>query len=72
MQLATSSFQVSAFCRSVIAKVFPGRLWGEGEVGSGNKAHIMHQVDRFVKLGRYESLMLHEVAHSIEVWKAEI
>jgi telomerase reverse transcriptase len=71
MQFATSSSQVSAFCRSVIAKVFPGRLWSEGEVGSANKAHIMHQVDRFVKLGRYESLMLHEVAQSIRVWKAD-
>jgi telomerase reverse transcriptase len=72
MQFATSSSQVSAFCRSVISKVFPGRLWGEGEVGSANKAHIMHQVDRFVKLGRYESLMLHEVAQSIRVCKIEI
>lgn len=67
MRFATSSSQVSAFCRSVIAKVFPGRLWGEREVGAANKAHIMHQVDRFVKLGRYESLMLHEVAHGIKV-----
>ncbi|CAD0112186.1 unnamed protein product [Aureobasidium uvarum] len=67
MKLATSSSQVSAFCRSVIAKVFPGRLWGEGEVGAANKAHIMHQVDRFVKLGRYESLMLHEVTQRIKI-----
>jgi telomerase reverse transcriptase len=72
MQFATSSSQVSAFCRSVVAKVFPGRLWGEGEVGSANKTHVMHQVDRFVKLGRYESLMLHEVVQSIKVWKEEI
>jgi telomerase reverse transcriptase len=72
MQFATPSSQVSAFCRSVIAKVFPGRLWGEGEIGSANKAHIMLQVDRFVKLGRYESLMLHEVAQSIRVRKADI
>lgn len=67
MRFATSSCQVSAFCRSVIAKVFPSRLWGEGEIGAGNRAHIMHQIDRFVQLGRYESLMLHEVAHSIKV-----
>lgn len=72
MRLATSSSQVSAFCRSVIAKVFPGRLWGEGEGGVANKAHIMHQVDRFVRLGRYESLMLHEVTQGIQVWEAEI
>jgi telomerase reverse transcriptase len=72
MRFATSSPQVSAFCRAVIAKVFPGRLWGEGETGATNKAHIMHQVDRFVKLGRYESLMLHEVVHSIKVSKAGI
>ena len=67
MRFATSSSQVSAFCRSVVAKVFPGRLWGEGEIGAANKAHIMHQIDRFVKLGRYESPMLQEVAHSIKV-----
>jgi telomerase reverse transcriptase len=72
MQFVTSSSQVSAFCRSVIAKVFLGRLWGEGEIRSANKAHIMHQIDRFVKLGRYESLMLHEVAQSIRVWKADV
>lgn len=67
MRMATPSSQVSAFCRSVIAKVFPSRLWGEGEGGVANKSHIMHQVDRFVRLGRYESLMLHEVAQSIKV-----
>ena len=72
MRFATSSSQVSAFYRSVIAKVFPGRLWGEGEIGAANKAHIMQQIDRFIKLGRYESLMLHEVAHSIKVWKVEV
>lgn len=65
--LATSSSQVSAYCRSVIAKVFPGNLWGEGELGAVNKAYVMHQIDRFVRLGRYESLMLHEVAQNIKV-----
>ncbi|KAH0412892.1 hypothetical protein KCU90_g17283, partial [Aureobasidium melanogenum] len=69
MRMATSSSQVSAFCRSVIAKVFPGRLWGEEEGGIANKAHVMHQVDRFVRLGRYESLMLHEVAQGIKTAK---
>ncbi|KAI5194583.1 hypothetical protein E4T39_08604 [Aureobasidium subglaciale] len=69
LQVATSSSQVSAFCRSVIAKVFPGRLWGHGEVGASNKAHVMQQIDRFVKLGRYESLMLHEVAQNIKISK---
>ncbi|THY62034.1 hypothetical protein D6C99_01033 [Aureobasidium pullulans] len=69
MGLATSSSQVSAYCRSVIAKVFPGNLWGEGELGAANKAHVMHQIDRFVRLGRYESLMLHEVAQNIKISK---
>ncbi|THX26002.1 hypothetical protein D6D12_06518 [Aureobasidium pullulans] len=69
MGLATSSSQVSAYCRSVIAKVFPGHLWGEGELGAVNKAHVMHQIDRFVRLGRYESLMLHEVAQNIKISK---
>ncbi|THY54411.1 hypothetical protein D6C97_05741 [Aureobasidium pullulans] len=69
MGLATSSSQVSAYCRSVIAKVFPGNLWGEGELGAVNKAHVMHQIDRFVRLGRYESLMLHEVAQNIKISK---
>ncbi|THX60115.1 hypothetical protein D6D06_01489 [Aureobasidium pullulans] len=67
--LATSSSQVSAYCRSVIAKVFPGNLWGEGELGAVNKAYVMHQIDRFVRLGRYESLMLHEVAQNIKISK---
>ncbi|KAI5202174.1 hypothetical protein E4T38_05761 [Aureobasidium subglaciale] len=69
LQIATSSSQVSAFCRSAVAKVFPGRFWGHGEAGATNKAHVMQQIDRFVKLGRYESLMLHEVAQDIKISK---
>lgn len=67
MRLATSPSQVSAFCRAVVAKVFPGRFWGDVDTGETNKMHIMHQIDRFVKLNRFESLTLHEVTQDIKV-----
>ena len=67
MSLATAASQVSAFCRSVVAHVFPSQLWGVGEIGAHNKARIMYHIDRFVALRRYESMTLHEVLQDIKI-----
>lgn len=67
MQLATCPSQVSAFCKSVVTKVLPGALWGSGEAGQENKARIMREIDRLIKLNRYESLMLHEIMQDVKV-----
>ena len=64
---ATSAAQVSAFCRSVTSKVFPGDFWGAGAVRIHNETMIMRNIDRFVRLRRYESLSLHDVLQSIKV-----
>ena len=67
MTLATATSQVSAYCRSVVAHVFPSQLWGEGESGMHNKAKLMYYIDRFVKLRRYESMTIHDVLQDIKI-----
>ena len=64
---ASRPSQVSAFCRAVISNVFPGELWGHGDVRGHNKKSIMRNVDRFVRLGRYETLSLHDVLQDVKV-----
>ena len=59
---ASSVAQVSAFCRNVIWKVFPKAFWGVG-----NTKVIMQSVDKFVRLRRYESLSLHDVAQTLKI-----
>lgn len=70
MGMATPLSQVSAFCCAVVSRVFPSRLWGEGEVQITNKARLMHQLDRFVRLRRYETITLHEVLQEFKVYLA--
>lgn len=67
MKLSTATPQVSAFCRSVVAQVFPSQLWGQGKAGQHNKAIIMQQIDRFIQLRRYESMTLHDVLRDIKI-----
>ncbi|PNS20562.1 hypothetical protein CAC42_6012 [Sphaceloma murrayae] len=59
--LATPPSQVSAFARSVISHVFPSALWST----SSNSHHIHRSIDRFILLGRYESLTLHTLLQNI-------
>ena len=66
MQASTFA-QVSSFCRAAVSKVFPRDFWGNGESGAHNLRAIMRNVDRFVRLRRYESLTLHDVLQGIEV-----
>lgn len=64
---ASTTGEVSAFARAVIGNVIPREFWGKGTGGEANRKTIMNNVDRFVKLRRYESLSLHEVTQGLKV-----
>lgn len=65
--MATPEHQVEAFCRAVMKKVVPKRLWGEGETQAHNSHVFLAQVGRFVRLRRFETLTLHEVMQDMKV-----
>lgn len=67
MEFASPVSQVSAFCRAVLSKVIPNDFWGAGLAGSRHKELIMNKVHIFIRLGRFESLTLHEVMHGIKI-----
>jgi len=60
---ASSIGEVSAFARAVILNIVPTEFWGSEE----NERGFMKNVDRFVKLRRYETLSLHEVMQGMKV-----
>lgn len=60
---ASSIGEVSAFARAVISNIVPTEFWGSEE----NEKGLMKNVDRFVKLRRYETLSLHEVMQGMKV-----
>ena len=67
IDLATSHAQVSAFCRACLSNIVPNQFWGDGEHGLSNKALVMSNVDRFIKLRRFENLSLHAAFQGIQV-----
>ncbi|OQE32998.1 hypothetical protein PENFLA_c001G08043 [Penicillium flavigenum] len=64
---ATPASSVSAFCRAVIQKLIPRQFWGAGPDGISNVKLVLRDVDRFIKLRRFESLSLHEVCKGIKI-----
>lgn len=64
---ATPVAHVSAFCRSVLSRVVPDEFWGYAEDQVQNKTMFLHNIDRFIRLRRYESLSLHDVAQGMKV-----
>jgi hypothetical protein len=64
---ATPTSSVSAFCRSVLQKLIPRQFFGVGPDGTHNLRLVLQNVDRFIKLRRFESLSLHEVCKGIKV-----
>ncbi len=62
---ASSVTQMSAFCRAAVLNVFPTDLWGSGDTGLRNQRIIMHNVDKFVRLRRFENLSVHDVLQNI-------
>ncbi|KAL2392193.1 Telomerase reverse transcriptase [Exophiala dermatitidis] len=64
---ATPAARVSAFCRSVIARVLPKNAFGEGPDGQRNCDTIMARVDEFIQMRRFESMTLHNVVQGIRL-----
>ncbi|KAG0650734.1 Telomerase reverse transcriptase [Hyphodiscus hymeniophilus] len=67
MDCATSIANVSAFCRATLHELIPREFWGTGRVQMQNKAIFDSNVDRFVKIRRFETLSLHEVSQGIKI-----
>lgn len=61
--LACSSAHVSAFCRAVVSNVVPNGFWGNEH----NKHEVMHWIDRFIHIRRFESLTLHQVTQKLKI-----
>ncbi len=67
VSLATPHSDVSAFCQAVLSNLIPNRFWGEDIQGEDNKNIVMRNIDRFVRLRRFESLSLHAVFQGLKV-----
>nr|OQO19315.1 hypothetical protein B0A51_11621 [Rachicladosporium sp. CCFEE 5018] len=64
---ATHSQHVAAFCKAVIQRLFRPRLFGHGTWHTGNANIALKHIDRFVRLGRYETLGLQDVLHGLSI-----
>lgn len=53
----TSHASVSAFVKSVLLTIIPGPLWGDAHT----RRHLLHNVDTFVRLRRFETLSSEQV-----------
>ena len=67
MDLATPHAHVSAFCRASISKLIPKAFWGDGDVGRHNRETTMTNIDRFIKLRRFENFSLHAAIQGMKV-----
>ena len=65
--LANPASHVSAFCRASLLNIIPHPFFGEGDEGTQNRNLIMKNVDRFIRLRRFETLTLHVVLQRIKV-----
>ncbi|KAJ4338970.1 Telomerase reverse transcriptase [Ascochyta clinopodiicola] len=61
--MACPTANVSAFCRAIVSKVIPKRFWGD----DNNKRTIMHYIDQFVSLRKFETLTLHQVTQKLQI-----
>lgn len=67
ISLASTCSDVAAFCRATLSKVIPKDFWGAGAEGEENRSVVMQNVDRFVRLRRFESFSLHLVSQGLKV-----
>ncbi|PCH03091.1 Reverse transcriptase [Penicillium occitanis (nom. inval.)] len=67
LDYATPTSSVSAFCRATLRKLIPREFFGESKNGISNQQALMHQVDRFIRISRFESLSLHEVCNGFKI-----
>lgn len=65
--LATPISQVSAFCQAVLSKIIPHEFWGHGDVQTHNRGILLKNVDKFIRLRRFETMSLHEVMQGLKV-----
>lgn len=70
MDYATPAASVSAFCRAVLRRLLPKDCFGVGEDGAANWRTVMRFLDLFIRLGRFESLSLHQVCQGLKVSSA--
>ena len=63
----TPAAKVSAFCQAIVQKLLPEDTFGVGVDGKENSKRVMLFIDRFVCMGKYESLTLHEVSQGIKL-----
>lgn len=71
VSLATPHSNVSAFCQAVISNLVPNGFWGKGIQGQENRKVVIQNIDRFVRLRRFESLSLHAVSQGLKVRRFE-
>lgn len=67
VNLATSSADVSAFCRAVLARILPPAILGDGVDGTSNWTFLFRNVDRFVKARRFESFTLEAIMKNMKI-----
>lgn len=67
-ELAVPISHVSAFCQAVLSKIIPHGFWGQADtnVQRQNRETFLRNVDRFVKLRRFESMSLHDVTQGLK------
>lgn len=74
VDVATPASHVSRFCQVVLSKIIPNEFWGTGPSQKHNKEVVLRNVDRFVRLRRFENMSLHDAFQGIKVrgsWRAE-
>lgn len=65
-ELAVPVAHVSAFCQAVLSKIVPHGFWGHADVQQHNRDTFLRNVDRFVKLRRFETISLHDVTQGVK------
>lgn len=65
-ELAVPVAHVSAFCQAVLSKIIPHSFWGHADVQQHNRTTFLRNVDRFIKLRRFETISLHDVTQGIK------
>lgn len=67
VELSCPTTCVSAFCQAVLSKIVPDNFWGR-EKDCHNKVVFLRKVDHFIKLRRFETISLHEIAQEFKVF----
>lgn len=64
---ASSSAQVSAFCRAAVRSVFPFDFFCSCGTRPSNIDVVARQIDRFVSLRRFETMSLHDALQGLAI-----